>query len=168
METRILTESDAAAWWRIRLESLQKEPFAFGRAPEEHTPIAVETIAQRFRGASQDYFALGAFESDALVGAATFMRETGLKESHKARIFGVYVTASERGKGTGRALIAAILEQARRNPALEQILLAVATCQEPARQLYRSFGFETYGTEPRALKVGDRYLDEDRMILRLQ
>ena len=51
---------------------------------------------------------------------------------------------------------------------MEQILLAVAACQEPARQRYRSFLFQTYGTEPRALKVGDRYLDEDRMIPRLQ
>jgi hypothetical protein len=36
-----------------------------------------------------------------------------------------------------------------------------------ARALYRSFGFETYGTEPNALKVDDRYIDEDYMILRI-
>jgi ribosomal protein S18 acetylase RimI-like enzyme len=64
-------------------------------------------------------------------------------------------------------LIAALVEQATQNLSLEQILLAVATCQDAAKQLYRSFGFESYGTEPNALKVGSRYVDENHMILRI-
>jgi hypothetical protein len=40
----------------------------------------------------------------------------------------------------------------------------VATTQQAARQLYRSFGFETFGTEPAALKVGSDYIDEDYMV----
>ena len=78
------------------------------------------------------------------------------------------MTAAQRGKGIGRALVAALLEKARQDPSLEQILLAVATGQTAARQLYRSFGFETYGTEPNALKVGSAYVDEDYMILRIR
>jgi ribosomal protein S18 acetylase RimI-like enzyme len=91
-----------------------------------------------------------------------------LKQQHKGRIFGVYVAAAARGKGMGRALVMALVERARQDPSLEQILLAVATCQNAAKQLYRSCGFETYGTEPNALKVGSRYIDEDHMILRIQ
>jgi ribosomal protein S18 acetylase RimI-like enzyme len=60
------------------------------------------------------------------------------------------------------------LDLAGQDSSLEQILLAVATSQEAAMRLYRSFGFETYGTEPRALKVGSTYIDEDHMILRLR
>ena len=51
---------------------------------------------------------------------------------------------------------------------LMQVTLTAAAGQTAAKHLYSSLCFRTYGREPRALKVGEVYVDEDLMMLDLQ
>ncbi len=167
MNFRVLTEPDAASYWAIRLEALETEPEAFGKDPEEFRTLSVEDMAERLRQMNGGSFCMGAFDGDVLVGIATFMRETRIKERHKAHIYGVYVKASYRGRGLGRALMQNVLDRARPE-GLDHLLLAVATTNTTAFELYRRLGFETWGTQPRALRVGDKFVDEHHMILRMR
>jgi ribosomal protein S18 acetylase RimI-like enzyme len=167
MEVRALNESDAGGYWELRLEALASESSAFGMAVEEFRLTSVEEMGKRLREMPAESFYLGVFDGEKLVGIATFIRDTKIKEKHKGHIYGVYLASAYRGKGLGRDLISALLNRAKSQQGLEQILLAVATSREPAVRLYRSFGFQIYGTEPRALKIGSDYIDEHHMILRL-
>jgi ribosomal protein S18 acetylase RimI-like enzyme len=57
------------------------------------------------------------------------------------------------------------LERSQAIEGIEQVLLSVAATQTAATGLYRSLGFQLYGLEPRALKIGDRFIDEEYFIL---
>jgi RimJ/RimL family protein N-acetyltransferase len=100
-----------------------------------------------------------------MVGQAGFSRYRGAKVRHKGMIWGVYVTAAARGQGVAKAMLTLLLDRVRRHTGLEQVLLSVAVSQVAARQLYTALGFEVYGDERHALKVGDSYVDEEHRVL---
>ena len=80
----------------------------------------------------------------------------------------MYVRAELRGKKIGRRLMTMLIERAGKIEGLEQILISVTTTQAAAKALYRSLGFNPFGREPRALKIGEGYIDEEFMALWLE
>lgn len=167
MNIRILEESDAAEFSRLRLEALEDDPLAFGSSPEEHRALSLDEIRNRIRPKIHEAFVVGAIDEGSLIGNAGFYRQAGLKRRHKGHIWGVHVSPAYRGRGVAREIMRALLDHASQIEGLEQVDLCVTSSQSGAAALYRSLGFELYGREPRALKVGDCYLDQEHMVLHL-
>ena len=168
MEIRYLTAEDAGEWLRLRLEALQGDPEAFSASFEEYQPLSLEEVRKRLGFDSKDAFVVGAFESGRLLGCGGFYREKGLKTRHKGCIWGVYVTADKRGVGVGKRILEMLLHRGAALEGIHQILLSVAVTQTAAVRLYSSVGFTSYGCEPRALKIGERFIDEEYMVLRVR
>jgi ribosomal protein S18 acetylase RimI-like enzyme len=105
----------------------------------------------------------GAFTAESrIVGLIAFVQEQGAKVRHKADIYQVYVRPEARGTGCGLALVNRVVEHAR--PLVAQIHLYVSVENKEAIRLYERAGFHIYGTEPRAMSVDGRYIDEHMMV----
>jgi RimJ/RimL family protein N-acetyltransferase len=167
VEIRKLTDADAEAYRAVRLRALREHPDAFGRAYEEAQGL--DEMREEFRSQhdGRRSFILGALDGK-LVGIVGCARERGVKNEHKGLIWGMYVAPEAGGRGVGRALLSAAIERARAWPGLEQLWLSVGTHNQRAGALYRGCGFERFGLERRALKLGDRYIDEEHLMLFLE
>ncbi len=167
---RRLTERDAAEFWALRLRALRDHPEAFGRSYEESVRLSGAAVVARFRDdwTEPHGVMLGAIAGGALVGTAGLRRHDPEPQRHKAKVGHVYVVPEHRGRGTARALLAAVVAEAAATPGLEQVQLTVGTESQAARRLYVALGFEPFGVERRALKHGGRYSDEEHMVLFLR
>lgn len=169
MPIRKLLPTDADEYFRLRLEGLRNFPEAFGESAEEFEALKIEAVAERIATRSSSTACiLGYFDaSDVLLGIVGLQGSPRQKMNHSALLWGFYVAEAARGQGLGRSLIEALLWEATSWPGLEQIKLSVSSQNQGAKRLYRAFGFETFGVEPRALKLGADYFDEDHMMLLL-
>ena len=75
----------------------------------------------------------------------------------------MYVREAARGTGVAEAMVAAVQDHARGE--VEQILISVITNNERARHFYEKMGFQAYGLEKRAFKIGEDYYDEEFRVL---
>ena len=155
---------DAASFRAVRLQALSEAPEAFGTSVFEERKKTVRTY-QRELGQGKKYpgeFLLGVFSEDAspeLLAVLGFYRHQKAKTMHKGLFWGMFVAESARRRGLGRWLLAEALERVRLISAVEVLQISVVTSNEPAIKLYESFGFETYGREDKAFKLGNCYHD---------
>lgn len=146
-----LTADHAPQYRSLMLQAYRMAADAFTSTPEER---AAETDAWWFRRIADPAggnIAFGAFSGDELVGTVGLEFSAKPKTRHKVLLIGMYVQAEHRGRGAGRALVAAAVEHARSVPGAKAISLTVTGGNEPAIALYRAFGFRPFGTEPMAI-----------------
>jgi RimJ/RimL family protein N-acetyltransferase len=154
---------EAATLKTIRLEALADSPPAFA----ERLDVALAMGGEDFTEVLSAGAVWGAFQGERCVAMAGLERHRGTNVEHKATVWGVYVAPSARGAGTAESLFHAIIGHARA-VGVEVLELGVGDFNLRARRFYARMGFETYGLERRAVKLGERYIDEVLMALLLE
>jgi ribosomal protein S18 acetylase RimI-like enzyme len=187
MHIRQLGHADALAYRALRLRMLELYPDAFTSSYEEDVKKPLAWVGERLEpgaGAPND-FVLGAFaparngaqkisngagdpRRETLVGAIGLNVEPRPKQRHKGFVFGMYVAPEHASRGIGRALLEACIARARTIGDLERLTLTVTATNTRARRLYEAAGFEAFGVEEHALKIGDAYYAKAHMTLPLR
>ena len=147
----------------MRLAGLRDCPEAFGASYEDEATKPLGWFADRLEG----NIVFGAWRDvSSLVGIAGLHVSEQGKSSHKAELWGMFVSPEARGTGLATTLLAEL--QAHAPKAVEQICLSVVTTNAEAVRLYAKAGFSVYGLERRALKIDGQYCDELLMSLPLR
>lgn len=172
---RRLGPADLAAYKNLRDEALRLHPEAFTSDHENQRSRSPESYLGRL-GLGEPLggsLLLGAFAAAAgaqrLVGSVGLEREVREKTRHIAWLIGLMVLPASTGQGTGRALVEALIAEARLANGLQLIALSVNASSLRVVRLYERAGFVRYGLLPRAVRLqdarGERYYDNAQMML---
>lgn len=167
---RPMVEPDLLAYKALRDAMLASHPDAFTSDAETEGQRDLASYRSRLTGGASGgtLFTLVAIDGRRLVGALTCEREPRRKVQHIAHLIGMMVADTHRGRGIGRALLAAAVARLQAMPGLAQVTLSVTASNHAAIGLYASQGFERYGSLPDAIRLPDgRSLAKDLMRLRL-
>ncbi|MEL7435822.1 MAG: GNAT family N-acetyltransferase [Chloroflexota bacterium] len=167
MIIRRLTGVDASFYQALRLRALQEHPESFGRSYNDEKDIPITDIATRIDEGYPYRVSLGAFIEGKMCGMLGIGFEQHEKRRHRCHLGGMYVASENRGQGLGRQLLDTALTHIREREGVEIVILAVTVGNTPARTLYRSVGFATWGVDPAYIRVGERDYDIEWMALRL-
>jgi RimJ/RimL family protein N-acetyltransferase len=86
---------------------------------------------------------------------------------HRATLM-MGIERSHRQQGLGTKLIQEAIQWATQEPSLDWIHLFVFSHNEPARRLYKKFGFQEVGTTPDMFRVHGKKIDDIGMVLKLR
>ncbi len=159
MKIRKLIQDDWKIWKSFRLEALKNSSENFGSSFEEESRWPDCDFQNSL--AKTDIF--GVFINHSLISCGGFYSLNSAKTKHRGIIWGMYTLPEYRGKGIASTLIKTIINHAKSH--VIQVHLTCVTSNLSAVAFYQKQGFKIYGTEPRALKIGDAFLDEYLMVL---
>lgn len=164
---RRLDSGDIEAFRELRVAALASDPAAFAAHPEDPEEAKREPEHWRWRLLRSPVLAAVA-PGGRLLGMAGWYRGAGIKTAHRAFLWGLFVRPEARGRGLARGLMQAVIADVRAAGGIESLWAGVSAEQEAAAALYERLGFGCWGIEPRALRLGEHFLDERQLVLFLE
>ena len=168
---RILGQEDANDYRQLRLISYQEAAEAFSESYEDEKEKELQAFEAELiiKGEPAEWFVLGAFVDEKLIGFVKFRRDQRSKARHKSMVHAMYVDPAYRGHGIGRRIIEDLLQRVRQQEGLEQIHLWVLHANgKSAAPFYASLGFVRQGPlVKKDLKIGQLYIDAEYMVMYL-
>lgn len=147
------------AYKALRDEMLERHPQAFTSDATTERRRGAEDYLPRlgFDRPEGGHFTLGAWQGAALLGAIGLERDQRPKVRHIGHVIGMMVRGDVQGRGIGRALLEALIAEARAPIGIELLTLTVTEGNRGALRLYERAGFERFGVLPRAIRIGTAY-----------
>jgi GNAT superfamily N-acetyltransferase len=167
MRVVLLSASDARQYRALMLHAYEHAADAFTSTVEERAVEPASWWLGRIADPTGMAVAFGAFQGVELVGAVALEFSAKPKTRHKALVIGMYVLPDRRGSGAARALLQAAIDRCKSRGDILVMQLTVTDGNEPAIALYRSAGFEPFGTEPMAIRTADGFRSKVHMWLDL-
>ena len=164
-----LNPMHAEAYRAMMLEAYEHHPDAFLSSTSERAVLPLSWWQKRLDDNPEaNEMVFGVLdEQGRLCGVAGLSVGAREKEVHKATLFGMYVPSACRGRGIGAHLVQAILDEAR-DRQVHLVQLTVTRGNAAAERLYAAQGFEAFGVEPMALRLGEHFWDKVHMWRALQ
>ena len=163
---RRLGAADLRAYKVLRDAMLEGHPAAFTSDAQAEGHRRADDYLPRLGLERSDggHLLLGAWQGTSLLGAIGLERDTRSKVRHIGHVVGMMVSDAAQGRGIGRMLLDALIDEARGPAELEMLTLTVTDGNANAVRLYERSGFREFGTLHRAIRVGDRYHDKIYMV----
>ncbi|MBP6251724.1 MAG: GNAT family N-acetyltransferase [Rubrivivax sp.] len=167
MNVARLQPSDAMRYRTLMLEAYELAADAFTSTANERASESETYWIKRIADPAGISLAFGAFEGQELIGTVALEFSAKPKTRHKALVIGMYVKPQARGRGAGGALLQAAVQHAKSQDGILLLTLTATEGNEPAINLYRTAGFEVFGTEPLAILTPSGYKAKVHMWLPL-
>lgn len=167
MRVAFLTAADADVYRSLMLDAYEQAPDAFTSTAAERGGETRDWWVKRIGSESGLTTAFGAWQGDRLVGTVALEYSAKPKTRHTALVLGMYVLPDQRVSGIGRSLMKSAIAAATSRPEVLVLNLTLTEGNQPARRLYQSLGFVTWGVQPNALRIGSRFKGKVHMSLTL-
>lgn len=144
------------------INSLVEEGAKIARKEKEDVEGEVAWLADQLKNVEKEETVHLVVEYGGKVRGSGSVEKGNGRRSHVGEL-GIGLHKEVRGKGIGTRLIKTLMNEAKKRPDVEIVILEVFKNNEPAKGLYRKVGFEEAGRVGEGIRYKDKKIDSITM-----